>query len=71
MLYAPMFIMLAVTFTALCFTIQQKSAKLGAGTFSFNADGLQLIFAILLLALGIMVAVQGVRKLAEKKPAVA
>jgi large-conductance mechanosensitive channel len=32
-----------------------------------GTDFLQLVFAILLLALGIMVAVQGVTKLAEKE----
>ncbi|MDR2631160.1 MAG: carbon starvation protein A [Spirochaetaceae bacterium] len=69
MLYLPMFIMLAVTFTALIFTIQAKGGKLFDGTFSVAADGLQLIFAILLLALGIMVAVSGVSKLSEKKAA--
>jgi carbon starvation protein len=66
MLWAPMIIMLAVTFTALVFTIRQKGGLLLAGTFKFGADGLQLIFAILLLGLGIMVAVSGVKKLTEK-----
>ncbi|MFP3090266.1 carbon starvation protein A [Treponema sp. TIM-1] len=66
MLYVPMFIMLAVTFTALIFTIRDKGGKLFNSTFSVAADGLQLVFAILLLALGIMVAVSGVSKLGEK-----
>jgi len=66
-LWAPMFIMLAVTFTALCFTIQAKGSKLFNGTFNIEQDFLQLVFAILLLALGIMVAFQGVAKLAEKE----
>ncbi|MDR2111095.1 MAG: carbon starvation protein A, partial [Spirochaetaceae bacterium] len=65
-LWAPMLIMLAVTFTALAFTIRQKGGKLFEGTFAFGADGLQLIFAILLLALGIMVAVSGIKKLGER-----
>jgi carbon starvation protein len=69
MLWGPMFIMLAVTFTALVFTIIQKSGRIGAGSFTFSADGLQLIFAVLLLGLGIMVAVSGVRKLTEKAAA--
>jgi carbon starvation protein len=69
MLWGPMFIMLAVTFTALVFTIRQKGGKLFDGSFIFSADGLQLIFAILLLLLGIMVAVSGVKKLAEKETA--
>jgi len=65
MLYAPMFIMLAVTFTALAFTIHSKGGKLFNGTFSFEQDFLQLIFALLLLCLGTVVAVQGVNKLRE------
>lgn len=67
MLWAPMFIMLAVTFTALAFTIKAKGGLLFSGGFDFGRDFLQLVFAILLLALGIMVAVQGVAKLAEKE----
>jgi carbon starvation protein len=66
MLWAPMFIMLAVTFTALVFTIKAKGGLLLNGSFKFEADGLQLIFAILLLILGVMVAVSGVKKLAGK-----
>jgi carbon starvation protein len=66
-LWAPMFIMLAVTFTALAFTIQAKGSKLFDGTFNVGTDFLQLVFAILLLGLGIMVAVQGVMKLTEKE----
>ncbi|MDR0451593.1 MAG: carbon starvation protein A [Treponema sp.] len=69
MLWGPMFIMLAVTFTALVFTVSQKFGRIADGSFSFGADGLQLIFAVLLLLLGIMVAVSGVRKLAEKEAA--
>jgi carbon starvation protein len=67
MLWAPMFIMLAVTFTALVFTIRAKGGLLFNGGFDFGRDFLQLVFAILLLGLGIMVAVQGVAKLAEKE----
>jgi carbon starvation protein len=66
-LWAPMFIMLAVTFTALAFTIRAKGGKLLDGTFNVGQDFLQLVFAVLLLGLGIMVAVQGVLKLAEKE----
>ena len=69
MLWAPMFIMLAVTFTALVFTIKAKGGLLFSGGFKFEADGLQLVFAILLLILGVMVAVSGVKKLAEKSAA--
>jgi carbon starvation protein len=66
MLYAPMFFMLAVTFTALAFTIVQKGGRLFTGGFTAGSDGLQLAFAVLLLALGVMVAVSGVKKLTEK-----
>jgi len=61
-----MFIMLAVTFTALIITILNKGGKLFSGTFSFGQDFLQLAFAILLLGLGTMVAVQGVGRLRER-----
>jgi carbon starvation protein len=66
MLWGPMFIMLAVTFTALVFTIKAKGTLLFTGAFDFGRDFLQLVFAVLLLGLGIMVAFQGVGKLAEK-----
>jgi carbon starvation protein len=66
MLWAPMIIMLAVTFTALFFTIKTKTSLLLGGNFSIADDGLQLIFAILLLILGIMLAVSGIKKLKEK-----
>jgi carbon starvation protein len=51
------------------FTIRSKGAKLFDGTFGFSADGLQLIFAILLLILGIIVAVSGIQKLTQKTEA--
>ncbi len=63
MLYAPMIIMLAVTFTALILTILAKGGKLFDGTFSVGQDFLQLAFAVLLLGLGTMVAAQGVGRL--------
>ncbi|MDR2618891.1 MAG: carbon starvation protein A [Treponema sp.] len=66
MLYVPMFFMLAVTFAALVVTIVQKGGKLFSGGFTLGSDGLQLAFAVLLLALGVMVAVSGVQKLSEK-----
>jgi len=67
MLWAPMFIMLAVTFTALVFMIIDKGGKFFNGMFVFGQDFLQLIFAVLLLGLGVMVAIQGVKKLSEKE----
>ncbi|MFL0251010.1 carbon starvation protein A [Clostridium neuense] len=67
MLWAPMCIMLAVTFTALVQAILGIVKKLSAGNFVFLTDGLQLIFAVLLGALGIMVAVSCFKKLASKE----
>lgn len=68
-LYAPMFIMLAVTFTALV----QKTIALVQNTLAGNAtflvDGLQFIVAILLMVLGVLVAFSCLKKLfgCEKK----
>ena len=63
----PVF-MMAVTFTALGMTI----TKLSKALFSTGLDlgnTLQLVFAVLLLILGVLVAIQGVKKLFEKQEA--
>ena len=68
MLWIPMVFMMAVTFTALGMTI----TKLSGAMFTTGLDmgnTLQLIFAILLLILGVLVAIQGVKKLFEKQKA--
>lgn len=62
MLWVPMAFMMAVTFTALTMTIVKLASALSAGGLSLG-NTLQLIFAVLLLALGVVVAVQGIRKL--------
>lgn len=67
MLWAPMFIMLAVTFTAIIFKIKDLVTGLQVEFVSGNM--LQLVFAILLLILGIMVAVEGLKKLFSGKKA--
>ncbi len=69
MLWAPMIIMLGVTFTALSFKIKDivKLIMANDGSFSLARDGLQLVFAVLLLALGLIVAVEGIKKLLEKE----
>lgn len=70
MLYAPMSIMLIVTFTALIQAVIGIFQKIFVtGGFVFMIDGLQLIVALLLMALGFMVAVSCLRKLfhADKK----
>lgn len=66
MLWIPMAFMMAVTFTALGMTIVKLSSALFTTGLSLG-NTLQLIFAVLLLALGVMVAVQGIKKLLEDK----
>ncbi|OQB13632.1 MAG: Carbon starvation protein A [Firmicutes bacterium ADurb.Bin193] len=64
MLWAPMFIMLAVTFTALFQIIYNICNKVFlTGNFVIVSDGLQIAFAVLLLALGFLVAVSCIKKL--------
>ena len=65
MLWVPMFFMMAVTFTALGITIYKLSGAFATTGLSLG-NTLQLIFAVLLLILGVIVAVQGVKKLFEK-----
>ena len=66
MLWAPMVVMLSVTFTALVQAILGIMKKIGAGQFVFLTDGLQLIFALLLISLGFVVAVSCFKKLFSK-----
>ena len=62
MLWVPMVIMLCVTLTAL---VQKIVALIGAPT---AGNLLQLAFAIALFVLGVIVALLGFRRLAEKAP---
>lgn len=67
MLWAPMIIMLLVTFTALVQSVVNICEKIFVvGGFSFLTDGLQLIIAILLMALAVMVALNCFKKLFGK-----
>ena len=66
MLWLPMLFMMAVTFTALGMTIYKLGGLLIAGQLDFG-NTLQLIFAVLLLILGVIVALQGIKRLTEKK----
>ncbi len=67
-LWAPMLIMLAVTFTALAQTIIKICNKLFVtDNFVLHSDGLQLVFAILLVALGFLVAISCIKKLLGKE----
>ena len=86
MLWIPMVVMIAVTFTALAMTIWQLTSGLIDGTYAWisgmstmvngasvlTAWGacLQLMFAVLILALGVVVVIQGIKKLFGKEEAV-
>lgn len=65
MLWIPMGFMMAVTFTALTMTIVKLITAFMTTGLSFG-NTLQLIFAVLLLLLGVIVAIQGIKKLMEK-----
>lgn len=65
MLWVPMGFMMAVTFTALTMTIVKLTTAFMTTGLSFG-NTLQLIFAVLLLLLGVIVAIQGIKKLMEK-----
>ncbi|MBQ0064126.1 MAG: carbon starvation protein A, partial [Firmicutes bacterium] len=65
MLWIPMFFMMAVTFTALSMTIYKLSIAFVTVGLTLGTT-LQLVFAVLLLILGVIVAFSGVKKLSEK-----
>ena len=69
MLWIPMVFMMAVTFTALATTSINLSKQFMTTGLSLG-NTLQLIFAVMLLILGIIVAVQGIKKLTEKEDTV-
>lgn len=62
-LYAPMFIMLAVTFTALVQKTIALVTNMVNGQATLLVDGLQFIVAILLMVLGVLVAFSCLKKL--------
>lgn len=66
-LYAPMFIMLAVTFTALVQKTIALVKNVAGGNATMLVDGLQFIVAILLMVLGVLVAFSCLKKLFTKK----
>ena len=68
MLWVPMVFMMAVTFTALGMTIVKLSEAFVTTGLDLG-NSLQLIFAVLLLILGVLVAIQGIKKLLEKPEA--
>ena len=64
MLWGPMFLMMAVTFTAIILKIKELGTSLYKAFDSGKA--VQLVFAVFLLILGVMVAVEGLQKLFRK-----
>ena len=68
MLWFPMTFMMAVTFSALGITIYKLSKALMTTGLDLG-NTLQLIFAALLLVLGVIVAIQGIHRLMEKPKA--
>ena len=66
-LYAPMFVMLAVTFTALVQKTIALVTNIVNGQATLLVDGLQFIVAILLMVLGVLVAFSCLKKLFGKK----
>ncbi len=87
MLWVPLFTMIAVTFSALILTIWKLGSGIADGTYQWLAGmtvsvdgasvltawgaGVQMVFAVLILALGVIVVIQGFRKLLGKAPAAA
>ena len=68
-LYAPMFIMLAVTFTALVQKTIALVKNIAGGNATMLVDGLQFIVAVLLMVLGVLVAFSCLKKLFGKNRA--
>ena len=63
-----MIMMLVVTFTSLITATINLCKKLFVtGGFVFLTDGLQLIFALLLMILGLLIAISSLKKLTSKK----
>lgn len=66
-LYIPMFVMLAVTFTALIQKTIALVSNIAGGQATFLVDGLQFIVAILRMVLGVLVAFSCLKKLFTAK----
>ena len=66
-LYIPMFVMLAVTFTALIQKTIALVSNIAGGQATSLVDGLQFIVAILLMVLGVLVAFSCLKKLFTAK----
>lgn len=70
-MYIPLGVMLAVTFSALGMTIYKKATSLISSTsVDVFGDVLQLVFATLIILLGICVVIEGLKKLLNKEETV-
>ena len=67
MMFVPMFFMLAVTVVALILLAWGNVVTFGLGKISVMGQSLQIIFAVLLLALAIIVVVNCCKKLFGKE----
>ena len=67
MLFPPLVIMLCVTFTALVQILVGCVQAYAAGTATFLMQGLQLILAVLLIALGVVIVINSLRAYAASR----
>jgi carbon starvation protein len=63
----PMAFMLIATITALIITLINNIKKLAAGTGTMSAEGLQILFGVLLVILAVNLAIEGIRTIRQKK----
>ena len=67
MLFPPLIIMLCVTFTALVERLIGLIQAVQAGSATFMMEGLQIILAVLLIALGITIVVNSLKSYFSSK----
>ena len=67
MLFPPLIIMLCVTFTALVQRLITLVKAFTTGSGTFMVEGLQLILAVLLIALGLTIVVNSLKSYANSK----
>ena len=67
MFYFPMAFMYIATISALVITVKNNIMKLTAGTGTIGAEGLQVLFSVLLIILAINLAIVGTKTLRNKK----
>lgn len=67
MFLIPMFFMFIATLTALCITFYNNVMKFANGTGTLTTEGIQIVFIVLLIALAINLAMEGVRVIFKKK----